>query len=75
MRLLTLTNEEIVSWLEQMEQESKALKSEILSFCWYMRGGITYTEALELSFEDRQMISKLINNNMEVTKKSGLPFF
>jgi hypothetical protein len=75
MRLLTLTNEEIFSLLDQMEQESKAIKSEILSCCWFMRGGLAYSDAFDLSTEDRQLISKLVKENMETTKKSGLPFF
>ena len=40
-----------------------------------MRGGISYSEAMELSFEDRQIISDLVKDNMETTKKTGLPFF
>jgi len=75
MRLLTLTTEEVFKWLDQMEQESKALKAELFSFCWYMRGGLTYSEAMELSTEERQLIAKLIKENMEVTNKSGMPFF
>jgi hypothetical protein len=75
MRLLTLTTDEIFRWLDQLERESKALKAELLSFCWYMRGGLTYSEAMELSTEERQLIAKLIKDNMETTKKSGLPFF
>jgi hypothetical protein len=42
---------------------------------WYMRGGISYTEALELSVSERKIISELIKANLETTKKSGLPFF
>jgi hypothetical protein len=75
MRLLTLTTEEVFKWLDQMEQESKALKAELFSFCWYMRGGLTYSEAIELSTEERQLIATLIKENMEVTNKSGMPFF
>jgi glucosamine 6-phosphate synthetase-like amidotransferase/phosphosugar isomerase protein len=40
-----------------------------------MRGGITYDDAMLLSQTDRELIAKLIEDNMETTKKSGLPFF
>jgi hypothetical protein len=72
---LTLSTEEIFKWLDQLERESKALKAELLSFCWYMRGGLSYSEAMDLSTEERQLIAKLVKENMETTKKSGLPFF
>ena len=66
---------EIISLLDEMENSSKAIKHEILSLCWFMRGGITYDEAMMLSFEDRNIIGEIVKGNMETTKKSGLPFF
>ena len=40
-----------------------------------MRGGITYDQGMDLSMAERTMIGKIIEDNMETTKKSGLPFF
>jgi hypothetical protein len=40
-----------------------------------MRGSITIDEAFALSYEDREIISNIIKENLETTKKSGLPFF
>jgi hypothetical protein len=40
-----------------------------------MRGGISYSEAWDLSFKERQAINALVKDNLETTKKSGLPFF
>lgn len=42
---------------------------------WYMRGGITYDEILNLSEEERKSISEIIESNLEVTKTSQMPFF
>jgi len=42
---------------------------------WYMRGGLSYNQALQLSTTERKIISELIKENLETTKKSGLPFF
>jgi hypothetical protein len=58
-----------------MENESKDIKAQSLKLAWYMRGGITYDQVLQLSPAERQMISDLAKENMETTKKSGLPFF
>jgi hypothetical protein len=46
-----------------------------MQFAWYMRGGLSYEDALHLSTSERKIIGKLIENNIETTKKSGLPFF
>jgi hypothetical protein len=58
-----------------MEQEAVSLRSEILKLCWYMRGGLSYSEGMQLSFKERELISQLVKDNLDTTKKSGLPFF
>jgi hypothetical protein len=40
-----------------------------------MRGGLTYEEALNLSWTEREIISDLVKDNLETTKKTGLPHF
>lgn len=42
---------------------------------WHMRGSISLNEVFELEPQDREIIAKLIKDNMEATKKSGMPFF
>ena len=61
--------------IEQMETETDTIRQEALKMSWYMRGGISYEQALQLSVSEREIISKIIKENMETTKKSGLPFF
>jgi len=58
-----------------MERESKAMKDDVLRICWYMRGSISYNDGMLLSSADREIINKLIKDNLETTQKSGLPFF
>ena len=72
---MTLSNEQVIAWLDRMDRESKAIKEDLISMCWFMRGSITYDDAMLLSNEDRKIITKIIEKNLETTKKSGLPFF
>jgi len=72
---LTLDTEGILSLVKSYENQVKTIKQEILRFCWYMRGGISYSEAMLLSLEDRKIISDIIKDNLETAKKSGMPFF
>ena len=58
-----------------MEAEVNDIKKSSLSFAWYMRGGVSYEDALNMSQMERNQMTELINNNLEVTKKSQLPFF
>jgi hypothetical protein len=40
-----------------------------------MRGGATYDEIMQMSHTERSLIGKLASENIETTKKSGLPYF
>mgnify|MGYP003346390352 CR=1 FL=1 len=72
---MILQNEDLTSLIEEYERDSKAIKEETLRICWYMRGSISYDDAMLLSLEERNIIGDIIKKNMETTKKSGLPFF
>lgn len=61
--------------LEQLDKETRALKKELLDLCWYMRGGLTYTEALDLSLTEREIITEITKEHLELTKTSKMPFF
>jgi len=58
-----------------MDKETDIIRQEALKVAWYMRGGVSYDQALQLSTSERTSISELIKENLETTKKTGLPFF
>ena len=74
-RLLTSSPDEINAFLDQMEQECRTIRNEALKMSWYMRGGLTYDQAMALSNDERKLISEIIKDNLETTKKTQLPFF
>jgi hypothetical protein len=40
-----------------------------------MRGGLQYSEAMYMSPKERDSIGKLVKENLDTTKKTGLAFF
>jgi hypothetical protein len=66
---------EIVAYLKDFDSQVKNLKLEIMKICWFLRGGMSWNEALVLSPDERGVVSQLVKENMETTKKSGQPFF
>jgi len=66
---------EIVAYLKDYDSQTKNLKLEIMKICWFMRGGMSWTEALNLSPDERAIASQLVKENMDTTKKTGQPFF
>jgi hypothetical protein len=61
--------------VDQMDKETQDIRQEAIKMSWYMRGGISYVQALSLSLAERVAISALIKENLETTRKTGLPFF
>ena len=72
---MTLENEDIVKLIESYDKESKALRKSIFKLAWYMRGGMTIEEAFTLGFADRDILTKIIEENLETAKETGMPFF
>ena len=75
MRILALPVDQIMEEAKILDNEIKNLKHNIFKLCWYMRGSVTLDDAFATSHEDREIISKIVEENIETTKKSGLPFF
>lgn len=75
MKLLPLDHSEMEKLGEEMWSEAERIKSTALKLSWYMRGGISYADIMNLSMTDIDKINKLIEENLETTKKTKLPFF
>ena len=70
-----MDSDQISNMVDQMDKETNDIRQEAIKIAWYMRGGITYDQALQLSVSERTLVSELIKDNLETTKKTGLPFF
>jgi hypothetical protein len=70
-----MPSDEIEDLVKSLEDECKNIKKSLYSLCWYMRGSLTAEQAFQLDFESREIIQAIIEDNLETTKKSGLPFF
>lgn len=60
---------------QEYENDTKALREELFRLSWYMRGGLSFSEAFLLTVEDREILAKIIDGNLETTQKQGIPFF
>jgi hypothetical protein len=58
-----------------MELEVQGIKKNALSMAWYMRGSATYEDVLNMSYQERKHLAELVDEHMDITKKTQLPFF
>lgn len=75
MILLRLGREEVQKLIDGYETQVNSIKKNALQLSWYMRGGVTYQDVLNMSNQERTAINQIIEQNLETTKKSQLPFF
>lgn len=69
-----MPDSDLETLFNDLELQCKRLKEDIYTISWYMRGGITAQELLHIyTPEDRMIMNEIIKNNIELTKKSGLP--
>ena len=57
-----------------METEIKKIKHEVYKLSWYMRGGVDSTTLLvDSDVGDLEILSKIVQENIEATKTAGMP--
>jgi hypothetical protein len=59
--------------LKQIDSEAETIRSEVFKVVWYMRGGVNLDQAFMLSQRDMKIISTIVKENIDLTKKTGMP--
>lgn len=75
MKLLHLDHQQMKKLGEDMWKEATDLKALAMKLAWYTRGSMQYVDVLNLSKEEVDKLNKLIDQNLDTTKKTKLPFF
>jgi hypothetical protein len=75
MRVLRSSPEELDKLVKKYEDQIIEIKKNALRMSWYMRGGASYEDILNMSLSERSSINEIIESNMEITKKNQIPFF
>jgi hypothetical protein len=70
-----MTHNQAKELVVQMEKDVKSIYKNGQRLSWYMRGGINFTDIMNMSQSQIDSINEIIDDNMETTKKSKLPFF
>jgi predicted oxidoreductase len=73
--LLNKNPEEVKKHIAQLDEECNMIKKNALQLAWYMRGSVSYQDVLNLSNKEREQINQIVESNLEITKKTDLPFF
>jgi hypothetical protein len=58
-----------------MVKEINDLDRHAIKMSWYMRGGVSYSDIMNMTSKQVDSLNQVIEENLETTKKSKLPFF
>ena len=72
--MIPADNEQIREIVRKLDNQAKGIKEEVFRISWFMRGGVSSDDLLwKYSVEDREIMSKVIESNVENTKNSKMP--
>lgn len=75
MILLPMTTDQMEKYTNDMVKQVNSIEENAIRMSWYMRGGVTYNDIINMSFKQTEMINSVIDANLETTKKTKMPFF
>jgi hypothetical protein len=70
-----MSMEEIEKLTDSMVKEIDGLDRNALKMSWYMRGGVSYSDIMNMTSKQVDALNSIIDENLETTKKSKMPFF
>jgi hypothetical protein len=60
---------------EKIWKEAMSIKFNAQKIAWYMRGGVNFVDIMNMSGDEIDNLNKIIEENLETTKQTKLPFF
>ena len=51
--------------IQSYEKETHMLKEQIADMCYFMKGGVEWDSAWGMSFEDREIMIKVLNKRLK----------
>lgn len=75
MKLLSLSPDQVEELTDGMVKEVQQLDRNAQKMAWFMRGGVTYNDIMLMSGAQVDSINSIIEENLETTKKTRMPFF
>jgi hypothetical protein len=70
-----MNQDQIEELTNGMVKEVQQLDRNAQKMAWFMRGGVTYNDIMNMSSTQVDSLNSIIEENLETTKKSKMPFF
>lgn len=68
---MLFSDSDVQALSDDLETQVKNLKYNVYKLSWYMRGGVQATDLFNTDVEDIEILSKIVQENIEMSKKAG----
>ncbi len=60
---------------DSLQRESHQLLNSVIALIYFMRGAVSYSEAMNMSYTERQVIDDYLERRLDVEKKNPYPVY
>jgi len=60
---------------DSLQRESRQLLKSIVTLIYFMRGAVSYSEAMNMSYAERQVLDDFLEKRLEIEKKNPYPCY
>lgn len=72
---MSLDPHDLLKYINSLENETKDLKLNVYRLGWFMRGSFSYEDLMfHISHDDKEILNKIIEQNLDTAAKTNLPF-
>ena len=69
--MIFLPPDDLGAMIQSYIKDGAALKEQIADICYFMKGGIEWNSAWGMSFEDREIVVKVLNKRNKEQNPGG----
>jgi len=69
--LIFLPAEQIKDLLDKYKRETNNIKEQIADICYFMKGGVEWQSAWQMSYEDRETVIRILNRRIKESSPDG----
>ncbi len=69
--MIFLPPEQIKDLLDRYQKETNVIKEQIADICYFMKGGVEWNSAWQMSYLDRETVIKVLNRRLKEASPDG----
>lgn len=69
------TVDEKIKYIKKLQKEAELIIEDVVTLIYYMRGAVSYTEAMYMTYAERRIIDEFLKKRFEFESKRPNPIY